>query len=156
MWKSRHGRKSRRSMAQTYCLTPPGAQSSNESGDVSDTSVQPGNRNNDKSLFLAYTLQKSLVQNLGSEDRGVRRARFTVLCLAEMPAILIEGGYMSHPLESRRIYDPAYRRLMARAIVSGVMAYKRQVELPPPPPAPATNSSHAPSHPAVQGSTQHQ
>jgi len=127
---------------QTYCLTPAGAPSSNESSDVSDTSPQPGNRNNDKSLFLAYELQKSLVQSLGTDDRGVRRARFTVLCLAEMPAILIEGGYMSHPAESRRIYDPAYRRQMARAIVQGVLAYKHQVELaPPPPPAPRPTSS---------------
>jgi N-acetylmuramoyl-L-alanine amidase len=124
---------------QTYCITPAGAPSSNESTDITDTSSQPGNRNNDKSLFLAYELQKSIVQGVGVDDRGVRRARFTVLCLADMPAILIEGGYMSHPAESKRIYDPAFRRQMARAIVDGVMAYKRQVE-----PLPATRVAAAP------------
>ena len=118
---------------QTYCVTPAGAPSSNESTDATDTSPQPGNRNNDKSLFLAYELQKSIVQGAGADDRGVRRARFMVLTQAQMPAILIEGGYMSHPAESKRIYDPAYRRRMAQAIVDGVRAYKRQVELPPPP-----------------------
>ena len=125
---------------QTYCVTPAGAPSSNESTDVTDTSPQPGNRNNDKSLFLAYQLQKSIVQSVGTDDRGVRRARFIVLCQAAMPAILIEGGYMSHPAESKRIYDPAYRRRMAQAIVNGVTAYKRQVELPPPPRA-VTNTT---------------
>jgi len=126
---------------QTYCVTPPGAPSSNEGADISDTSAQPGNRNNAKNLVLAYQLQKSIVQGLGTDDRGVRRARFTVLCLAQMPAILIEGGYMSHPAESKRIYDPAYRKQMAHAIVNGVMAYKHLVEPPAPTPAPARSGS---------------
>jgi len=63
----------------------------------------------------------------GVDDRGVHRARFAVLCPAAMPAVLIEGGFMSNPAESRRIYDSSYRRLMAKAIVDGVQNYKRQV-----------------------------
>ena len=54
-----------------------------------------------ESLLLAYQIQKSLVRNLGAEDRGVRRARFAVLRDTTMPAILIEGGYMTHPVEGR-------------------------------------------------------
>ncbi len=79
-------------------------------------------------MFLAYELHKSLLKDLAAPDRGVRRARFAVLRTAEMPAVLIEGGFMSHPAESKRIYDPAYRRQMARAIVEGIVAYKNQVE----------------------------
>jgi len=45
-----------------------------------------------------------------------------------MPAVLIEGGFMSHPVEGRKIFEAAYRREMARAIVGGLLAYKRQVE----------------------------
>lgn len=130
--------------AQTYCLTPAGAPSSNPAAgesreDVSDAEARTGNRNDDKNMFLAYQLQKSLVNNLGVEDHGVRRARYAVLCGAEMPAVLIEGGYMSNPAESRRIYDPAYRQQMARAIVQGIVAYQRQVE--PPPPRNTTNTA---------------
>jgi N-acetylmuramoyl-L-alanine amidase len=44
-----------------------------------------------------------------------------------MPAILIEGGFMSNPAESKRIYDPAWRRQMARAIVEGIVAYRKAV-----------------------------
>jgi N-acetylmuramoyl-L-alanine amidase len=131
--------------AQTYCLTPAGAASSNSGDDVSDIEAKPGNRNDRQNLLLAYDLQKSLTHNLGADDRGVRRARFTVLCEATMPAVLIEGGYMSHPVESRQIYDAAYRRRMAAAIVSGVLAYKRQVELPPP-------SSSNPASPPISNS----
>ncbi len=60
------------------------------------------------------------------EDRGVRRARYWVLRDAEMPAVLIEGGFMSNPAESKKIYDAGYRRQMAKAIVAGVLAYKAQ------------------------------
>ena len=48
--------------------------------------------------------------------------------LAEMPAVLIEGGFMSNPAEGKKIGDPAYRHQMAQAIVDGVMAYKNLVE----------------------------
>ena len=124
---------------QTYCLTPAGAASSNSGDDVSDVEAKPGNRNDRQNLLLAYDLQKSLTHDLGADDHGVRRARFAVLCDAQMPAILIEGGYMSHPAESKRIYDAGYRHGMAGAIVAGVLAYKRQVEPPPPNTGNSTN-----------------
>lgn len=115
---------------ETYCLTPAGAPSTNAGNDLTGAELKPGNRNNDKNVFFAYELQRALVRGLGADDRGVRRARFAVLCDAEMPAILIEGGFMSDPAESRRIYDPAYRQKMAKSIVNGVLAYEKQV-VPP-------------------------
>jgi N-acetylmuramoyl-L-alanine amidase len=114
--------------AQTYCLSPAGAASSNEGGGNSGTGNERGNANNDKNMFLAYEIQRSLVRELRTDDQGVRRARYEVLREATMPAVLIEGGYMSHPAESRHIYDAAYRKLMARAIVEGVLSYKAHVE----------------------------
>jgi N-acetylmuramoyl-L-alanine amidase len=115
---------------ETYCLTPQGASSTNAGGEVIGAGAKPGNLYNSKNIFLAYMIQKSLRKNLAVEDRGVRRARFAVLRTAEMPAVLIEGGFMSHPAESKRIYDAAYRKQMAKAIVDGVLAYKAQVEQP--------------------------
>ena len=58
----------------------------------------------------------------------MKRARFAVLRDAAMPAILIESGFMSHPVEGRKIFTSAYRRQIARAIVDGLLAYKRTVE----------------------------
>lgn len=114
--------------AQIFCLTPAGASSSNAGRSAIGVRASPGNRNNSQNLFLAYALQKSLLSNVGVEDRGVRRARYWVLRDATMPAVLIEGGFMSNPGEAKKIYDPAYRQQMARAIVAGVLEYKRQVE----------------------------
>ena len=60
----------------------------------------------------------------------MKRSRFEVLREARMPAILIEGGFMSQPADARNIYDPAFRKRMARAIADGILAYKRAVEKP--------------------------
>ena len=114
--------------AEVYCLTPAGAPSTNKQGEGGGARSFPGNRFNDKNMFLAYQIQRSLTKGLGVEDRGVHRARFAVLRDAVMPAVLIEGGFMSHPTEGRKIFDPDYRREMARAIANGLLAYKRAVE----------------------------
>ncbi|MGA9778293.1 MAG: N-acetylmuramoyl-L-alanine amidase [Verrucomicrobiia bacterium] len=117
---------------ETYCITPVGATSSDEYVERSETGpavgVGPtvGNRNEQKSLLLAYQVQKSLVEDLSASDRGVKRARFAVLRDTAMPAILIEGGFMSNPVESKKIYSAAYRRRVAEAIVKGIRDYERR------------------------------
>ena len=129
---------------ETYCITPVGAPSSNahsepgEFGAQMDLGTTAANREENKSLVLAYQMEKSLVTNLRANDRGVRRARFAVLRDTTMPAILIEGGYMTHPAESKKIYDAAYRTEMAAAIVKGISAYQK-----------AMSPAAAVSHPAA-------
>ena len=113
---------------ETYCITPVGAASSNasgESGEVIGTAPTAANRCENRSLLLAYQMEKSLTQNLHANDRGVRRARFAVLRDATMPGILIEGGYMTNPTEGKKIYSADYRRQMAAAIVKGILAYQK-------------------------------
>jgi N-acetylmuramoyl-L-alanine amidase len=109
---------------EVYCCTPAGAYSFNSKGE-GDTRWVVGNRNDEKNMLLAYQMQKSYGKNVGFEDRGVRRARYQVLREATMPAILIEGGYMSNPTEGKKIFDSTYRKQMAKAVVDGILAYKR-------------------------------
>jgi N-acetylmuramoyl-L-alanine amidase len=113
---------------EVYCLTPAHTSSTNAGGEGSNTGAYPGNRFDSKNMLLAYLVHKTLLKNLATEDRGVRRARFAVLRTADMPAILIEGGFMSNKAEAKKIYDSAYRRQMAQAITEGVLSYKRIVE----------------------------
>ena len=112
---------------EVYCLTPAKAASTNAKGNTGDERRLPGNRQDAQNVLLAYQLQKSLVKNLGAEDRGLRRARFEVLRTAQMPAVLIEGGFLSDAAEQKQIADPNYRRQLAAAIVQGVLAYQRAV-----------------------------
>ncbi len=122
---------------ETYCITPVGAASSNAQGEGGGGGATTANHYENQSLLLAYRMERALVQNLGVVDRGVRRARFAVLRDAAMPAILIEGGYMTHPSEGKRIFDAAYRKQMAAAIVKGIVAYQK-LTAPPVPPTLAT------------------
>ena len=87
-----------------------------------------GNLNNARNMLLAYELHKAIVTGTRMEDRGIKRARFQVLREAEMPAVLIEGGFMSNPSEARKIYSAAWRRQFAQSIVSGVQSYRKMVE----------------------------
>ena len=114
--------------AEVYCLTPAGAASTNARGEGAGAGWFRGNHFNDKNMFLAWLVQKALTRSLGAEDRGVHRARFAVLREAAMPAVLIEGGFLSNPGEAKKILDPAYRRQMARAIADSILAYKKTLE----------------------------
>ena len=127
---------------ETYCITPVGAASSNAQGVGGGSGPATANRNEQKSLIFAYQIQKSLVQNLGVNDRSVRRARYAVLRDATMPSILIEAGYMTNPTEGKKIYDAAWRRQLAAAIVKGILNYQK-LTAPPAASSPAANSRGA-------------
>jgi len=139
--------------SEIYCITPVGAASSNDSQGVGAGSGPcPANRVEDKSLLLAYQVQRSLVRGLGQNDRSLRRARFEVLRSAQMPAILIEGGYMSNPMEGKRIFDANWRQQMAAAITGAILNYQK-LTAPAPSPQPAAASRSPASASRVQTST---
>jgi N-acetylmuramoyl-L-alanine amidase len=77
---------------------------------------------------LGIDLQKGILGNLRKQfpnvhDNGVREAPFWVLVGAQMPAVLVEVGYISHPEEANRIADEKYQRWMVDGLVDGVGHY---------------------------------
>lgn len=77
---------------------------------------------------LAIDVQAGLLQSVKSsykdvKDSGVREGPFWVLVGAQMPSILIELGYMSHPVESKRLYSTKYQKLLANGIANGIDSY---------------------------------
>ncbi len=58
-------------------------------------------------------------------DRGVRQANFHVLRRIYSPSVLVELGYMSNPVEVRKLLNPAYQDSIARDIGEGVDEYFR-------------------------------
>ena len=77
---------------------------------------------------LAIDIQRNVLHNLRSRykgviDGGVRSAPFWVLVGAEMPAILIETGYITHPTEKRRLYNSKYQDLLAKGIAEGIVRF---------------------------------
>jgi N-acetylmuramoyl-L-alanine amidase len=92
--------------------------------------VFPNNAFDEQNLLLAACVHRALLQVNGRQDRGVRRARYLgVLRGQNRPAVLIEGGYLSNPLEAKRIADPAYRQRLAEA-VAGALCAKPETRIP--------------------------
>ncbi|MFW5899856.1 MAG: N-acetylmuramoyl-L-alanine amidase [Desulfovermiculus sp.] len=60
-------------------------------------------------------------------DHGVRRAPFYVLMGAQMPAILVELGYLTNPTERKRLQDYSYLKRMAWGIYQGINAYREDI-----------------------------
>jgi N-acetylmuramoyl-L-alanine amidase len=107
---------------ETYCLTPAGMASSVTRGYGDDPAQTfPNNAFDAENVQLAAWVHRALLQINGRRDRGVRRARYLgVLRGQNRPAILIEGGYLSNPVEARRIADPPYRQQMAEAVAKAL------------------------------------
>lgn len=71
---------------------------------------------------------KDLRKTYKVNDHGVRSAPFYVLMGAKMPAILVELGYVTNANEAKRLQSDEYLQKQADGLVSGIMAYKRNIE----------------------------
>lgn len=77
---------------------------------------------------LAEHVQQALVQATGAVNRGVKHARFVVLIGTNVPAILIETGFVSNPTEGRKLTTPAYQHKIATAIAQGIEKFLGKTE----------------------------
>jgi N-acetylmuramoyl-L-alanine amidase len=76
-----------------------------------------------RSLRAGRALQKAVVRSTGALDRGiVQRGDVTGFNWANVPAVLVETGFMTNPTESRRLRSGAYQQRVARGILLGVDA----------------------------------
>ena len=87
-----------------------------------------------ESSRLAKFVHNGLVKELRKKykivkNRGVRQAPFYVLIGAEMPAILVEIGYITNTVENRRLKSVSYLRSAASGIVKGINLYIKDMEL---------------------------
>jgi N-acetylmuramoyl-L-alanine amidase len=88
-----------------------------------------------ESQRFATLIQGELNETLQLRDRGVKQAPFRVLRGAEMPAVLVELGFLSNPDEEKKLQDATYRGALAEALTRAVERYKALVEYHPAPPA---------------------
>lgn len=113
---------------ETYALTPAGQPSSNSAKpSASDKVAYDGNACDNWNALLAYYVQSQIVGATGLRDRGLRRARFAVLRPADMPAVLVEGGFLSNASDASKIATSAYRSNLATGIVSGILKYNQTI-----------------------------
>jgi len=109
-----------------------------------------------ESQRFATLIQTELNEALQLRDRGVKQAPFIVLKGAEMPAVLVELGFISNPDEEKKLQDAAYRGALVDSLTKAVGRYKEQVEARPAPAAPAPAGNPGNAAPQPVGAVPHQ
>ena len=64
------------------------------------------------------------LKDLGKTHKPqIEFANFEVLRNSDMPAMLVETGFISNPDEEKRLFDPAHQRKVASAVLDGIQSY---------------------------------
>src|SRR5437016_12995300 len=109
---------------EIFSFTPRGAPSTSDNAVRSASfSKQPGSEVDAQSMALSACIYHSLLGHIPEFDRGIKRARFAVLRLTKVPAVLIEGGFLTEGGESKLIAMKDWRAKLAQAIGVGIENY---------------------------------
>ena len=96
---------------------------SSEDGSGQGIETYYGESKTDMDLNLADKIQKCLITQTGARDREVKEATYTVLVRTEMPASLVEVGFMTNDAERAQLVDEHYQEVIALGISEGIMEF---------------------------------
>ncbi|HRR06510.1 MAG TPA: N-acetylmuramoyl-L-alanine amidase [Victivallales bacterium] len=111
---------------ETFCLTPEGAPSTSDKKPSS--TFLKGNSFNNQNIFLAYLVQRFLIGNTATIDRGIKHARFVVLKTAPCPAVLVECGFLTNNWEMKNLAWTKYQQAIAESIAQAVTYYSNTIK----------------------------
>ena len=81
-----------------------------------------------KGRLLAEKIQKQIIKvSPGSPDRGVRRGNYFVIKQTNMPAVLVEIGFVTGKLDGSRLSKDMHRERVAYAIARGILEYLERI-----------------------------
>lgn len=106
---------------ETFTLAPHGTTS--PFARTRRTEELAGNNQDSENIALATAVHSRAIKKSGAIDRGIQRARFSVLCTIQRPAILFEGGFVTHQEEGRKISSDEYQNMLADSICDGIISY---------------------------------
>lgn len=84
------------------------------------------NENREESIALAHEISKALAHHSSDKVRGVKSAKFYVLKGVNMPAVLIEIGFISNPYYEKLMRTHKFKRRIAEAILRGIKEYDQR------------------------------
>lgn len=76
-----------------------------------------------KSKRLAQLILKNVIAQTKAPSRGVKHGNYAVIRETNMPAVLIEGGFLTNEAELQQLKDPTYLKKLAWGIVKGIEDY---------------------------------
>ena len=110
---------------EIFSFTPRGAPSTSDTALTSTSyGMQPGSAVDAQSMALSACIYHSVLGHIPEYDRGIKRARFAVLRLTKVPAVLIEGGFLTERGECKLIANKDWRGKLAGAIGMGIENYR--------------------------------
>ncbi|BDS06240.1 hypothetical protein NT6N_12800 [Oceaniferula spumae] len=126
---------SRANGIETFTVSPVGVPHLGRGVRERDFNLVPGNIMDSASIALATAVHSRTLLYLNNEagnnfkisDRGIKRARFNVLTGIEIPAILLEGGFLSNRTEAAKVHSPVYQKTLAAAVARAVDVYRNSI-----------------------------
>jgi N-acetylmuramoyl-L-alanine amidase len=112
---------------ETFALTPQGASSAYGARAVDAHSFN-GNQRDSENIALATAIHASVVHHFKLVDRGVKRARWSVLTGLERPGVLFEGGFITNPNDGKFIAAENFRSELAATLGQAIMNYRRALQ----------------------------
>lgn len=79
-----------------------------------------------ESIDLAQTVHSCLASHIQSPDRGLFKSKFYVINHTEVPAILVEIGFISNDRERAELVSERRKQQTAQAIAEGIMNYLKK------------------------------
>jgi N-acetylmuramoyl-L-alanine amidase len=94
----------------------------------------------EQSSALAQTIEGALRERIPMSARAIQQAPFRVLVGANMPAVLVEMGFITNPDQEKLLASDAFQSSIVQALVESVVRYRDRLSAPRPiaAPAPAT------------------
>ena len=78
----------------------------------------------DQSISLASEIEKNFVKENNRFSRGVKQQPIWVLDATVMPGVLIELGFVSHPIEGKYLSSDSGKEEMSKSISNAILSYK--------------------------------
>jgi N-acetylmuramoyl-L-alanine amidase len=114
---------------ETYTFTPRNQPSTARSRMVEeDRKAFPANGFDAWSTLSAFYVQRQMIKSLGGIDRGLKKARFSMMIDLNCPGFLVEGGFFSNFEEASKIKTVKHRIRLAEAITQGITTYHKTLQ----------------------------
>ena len=107
---------------ETYIATPAGDPPVGDN--VPSKGKCPANEYDLQNAYLAYYVQRAILQHTKCEDRGVRRKRFYVIRNTTCPSMLIEIGFISNNAELNSLKQAVRQEQIADGIAESLIRFK--------------------------------
>jgi N-acetylmuramoyl-L-alanine amidase len=85
-------------------------------------------RHVDHSARWAQTVADELSRRVPMSPRGLQQAPFRVLVGANMPAVVVEMGFISNPDQEAQLTSATFQSAIVSGLLQGIIRYRDEVE----------------------------